>query len=56
MKVNDRYCSFYYEDACRAVTEEIQRSELTVLNNIYCHVVNTDEIIGALDKAFPERS
>ena len=44
------------EDACRAATEEIQRSELTVLNNIYCHVVNTDEIIEALDRSLSERS
>lgn len=44
------------EDACRASTEEIQRNELTILNNIYCHVVNTDEIIAALSEALSERS
>ena len=44
------------EDACRASTEEIQRNELTILNNIYCHVVNTDEIIAALSEALLERS
>lgn len=36
------------EDACRAATEEIQNAELTILNNIYCHVINTDELIAAL--------
>ncbi len=36
------------EDACRAATEEIQNHELTVLNNIYCHVINTDELLNAI--------
>ncbi|OQB24322.1 MAG: N-carbamoylsarcosine amidase [Firmicutes bacterium ADurb.Bin182] len=36
------------EDACMAATEEIQRHELTVLNNIYCHVINTEECCEAL--------
>ena len=36
------------EDACGASTREIQEHELSVLNNIYCHVVNTDELIAAL--------
>ncbi len=40
------------EDACRASTEQIQQNELEILNNIYCHVINTDETIEALDKAF----
>lgn len=39
------------EDACRAATEEIQRAELEILNNIYCHVINTDELLAALEKA-----
>ena len=38
------------EDACRAATEEIQKNELTILNNIYCHVITTDECIEAMDK------
>ena len=37
------------EDACMAATEEIQRNELEILNNIYCHVINTDELIAALE-------
>lgn len=36
------------EDACRAATEEIQNHELTMLNNIYCHVINTDELLTAI--------
>lgn len=36
------------EDACRASTEEIQRAELEILNNIYCHVISTDELLKAL--------
>jgi nicotinamidase-related amidase len=36
------------EDACRASTEQIQNNELEILNNIYCHVVNTDELLAAL--------
>jgi len=38
------------EDACRASTQKIQDAELEILNNIYCHVINTDELIEALDK------
>lgn len=33
------------EDACSAATEEIQNHELKVLNNIYCNVVNTEEVL-----------
>lgn len=36
------------EDACRAATEEIQQHELAVLNNIYCHVINTEELLKAI--------
>lgn len=36
------------EDACRASTEELQKHELKVLNNIYCHVINTEELIEAM--------
>lgn len=39
------------EDACRASTEEIQRAELEILNNIYCHVINADELLAALGNA-----
>lgn len=36
------------EDACMAATEELQKHELTVLNNIYCHVINTEELLEAM--------
>jgi len=36
------------EDACQASTEKIQENELEILNNIYCHVINTDELINAI--------
>ena len=36
------------EDACRAATQELQDAELTILNNIYCHVINTQELLDAL--------
>ncbi len=36
------------EDACMASTQRIQDNELEILNNIYCHVINTDECIAAL--------
>ncbi len=39
------------EDACRASTQQIQNNELEILNNIYCHVINTDELIEAVGKA-----
>lgn len=37
------------EDACMAATKEIQRHELSVLNNIYCHVINTQELLEAIE-------
>ncbi|MEA5011959.1 MAG: cysteine hydrolase [Angelakisella sp.] len=36
------------EDACRAATAQIQANELEILNNIYCHVITTDELLGAM--------
>ena len=36
------------EDATMAGTEEIQNSELSILNNIYCHVINTKELLSAI--------
>lgn len=39
------------EDACRASTAQIQANELEILNNIYCHVITTDELLEALEAA-----
>lgn len=36
------------EDACMASTERIQANELEILNNIYCHVINTEELLEAI--------
>ena len=38
------------EDACMASTQKIQDNELEILNNIYCHVINTEECSEALNK------
>lgn len=37
------------EDATRAATDEIQKNELEILNNIYCHVINTNELMQAIE-------
>jgi nicotinamidase-related amidase len=34
------------EDCCAAATMELHRHELEVINMIYCHVVQLDEIVG----------
>lgn len=36
------------EDACMAATQQIQDNELEILNNIYCHVINTEELLKSL--------
>lgn len=48
---DESYKVWLVEDACRASTAQIQANELEILNNIYCHVVNTDEILAALREA-----
>ena len=39
------------EDACMASTQKIQDNELEILNNIYCHVINTEELLDAINKS-----
>lgn len=36
------------EDACMASTQKIQDNELEIINNIYCHVINTEELVHAI--------
>ncbi|MFA6961355.1 MAG: isochorismatase family cysteine hydrolase [Opitutaceae bacterium] len=36
------------DDACAAATDELHRAELTIINNIYCQVLTTDETLAAL--------
>ncbi|NMB26715.1 MAG: cysteine hydrolase family protein [Tissierellia bacterium] len=40
---------YLIEDACMAATEKIQNNELEILNNIYCHVINTQELCEVLE-------
>jgi biuret amidohydrolase len=42
---------FLLEDCCIAATEELHENELKILNNIYCHVINTQELFEALENA-----
>ena len=39
------------EDACLAATKELHENELTALNNIYCHVITTQELLKAIEEA-----
>ncbi len=39
------------DDACAAATDELHRAELTIINNIYCQVLTTDETLSALNPA-----
>lgn len=38
------------EDACLAATKRLHENELEALNNIYCHVITTQELIDAVEK------
>lgn len=37
------------EDACLAATKRLHENELEALNNIYCHVITTQELIDAVE-------
>lgn len=37
------------EDCCAAATIELHRHELEIINMIYCHVVQLDEVLGFFD-------
>lgn len=39
------------EDACLAATKRLHENELEALNNIYCHVITTQELIDAVEAA-----
>ena len=43
------------ENATMAGTFELRDNELTILNNTYCNVVNTEEIVNVLSKDESER-
>ena len=48
---DESFKDWLIEDACRASTQQIQDNELEILNNIYCHVITTDECIEAMKEA-----
>ena len=37
------------EDCCAAATDELHLSELKIINMIYCHVVQSEDVIEFLD-------
>ena len=39
------------EDCCAAATDELHRHELEIINMIYCHVVQLEDIPGFLEQA-----
>ena len=43
------------EDATMAGTFELRDNELTILNNTYCNVVNTEKIVNVLSKDESDR-
>jgi hypothetical protein len=36
------------DDCCVAGTDALHDQELAIINMIYCHVMNTDELIGMM--------
>jgi nicotinamidase-related amidase len=38
------------EDCCAAGTEELHETELKIINNIYCQVMTTEELIDYLER------
>ena len=38
------------DDACAAGTEALHRSELEIMNHIYCHVMSTDDVLAYLPR------
>lgn len=39
------------DDCCAAATDELQEWELKIINNIYCNVMSTDDVIEILNRA-----
>jgi nicotinamidase-related amidase len=36
------------DDCCAAGTDELHRAELAIINRIYCHVMQSDELLGMM--------
>ena len=47
---DDSFKVWLIEDACLAATKRLHENELESLNNIYCHVITTQELIDAVEK------
>jgi nicotinamidase-related amidase len=43
---DESYGVVVVEDCCAAATDELHRHELAVINMIYCHVAQLDEVLG----------
>jgi len=43
---DESYGVVVVEDCCAAATDQLHRHELEVINMIYCHVVQLDEVLG----------
>ncbi|MGK9170721.1 cysteine hydrolase [Inquilinus limosus] len=43
---DESYGVVVVEDCCAAATDELHRHELEVINMIYCHVAQLDEVLG----------
>lgn len=41
------------DDGCAAGTDELHRHELEIINNLYCQVLSTDDILDVLGKEQP---
>jgi len=48
--VDESFNVIVVEDCCAAATEELHNHELKIINMIYCHVVNLDEVKSFFDK------
>ena len=47
--VDESFGVVVVDDCCAAATMELHRHELEIINMIYCHVVQLDEVIGFLE-------
>ena len=48
--VDESFNVIVVEDCCAAATEELHNHELKIINMIYCHVVNLDEVKSFFNK------
>lgn len=53
---DDGFNVILVEDCCAAATKELHDHELEIINNIYCNVLSTDEVISVLGESKKEFS